>query len=312
MRRVTRSRPATSAAAATGSSMAALKSALNGRVMSSVPPKPTAIAIQRSAPTRSPSTGPARRAMKIGEENPSDEATASGSSTRPERKQVVAATSKAPRARVQRSTSCRLMIGRPDSFSATTNTAITSRPRNSSIWGTVSVAPACLMTASLSDSMTMAASMMPAALKLCVMPLALVRSRERSGQEKAGLMRPASDLAPHLPGHVDHEGELAPLLLLGQQVAFLGGGEAALRAQAELLHRREGAGLLDAREHLVALFQLAELRRHEAQHHALVALRQEPERLEAAGAIAVVLEEVAVVVELAKQDFGHRLVASLR
>src|SRR5581483_2514919 len=44
-----------------------------------------------------------------------------------------------------------------------------------------------------------------------------------------------------------------------EDVAFLGGGEAALRGQRELLQRREFRGLFEAPLDVVALFQLAEL-----------------------------------------------------
>ena len=42
----------------------------------------------------------------------------------------------------------------------------------------------------------------------------------------------------------------------------------------------------------------------------LLALRQEAQRLEAAGAIGVVFEEIAVVVAFAEQVLGDRLVAA--
>ena len=50
----------------------------------------------------------------------------------------------------------------------------------------------------------------------------------------------------------------------------------------------------------------------EADHHALLALGQEAQRLEPAGALGVVLQEIAVVVDAGEQHLGHRLVAALR
>ena len=44
--------------------------------------------------------------------------------------------------------------------------------------------------------------------------------------------------APYLLRHLDAQAQLGPLLLLAQQVAFLRGGEAALRAQRKLLQRQ--------------------------------------------------------------------------
>ena len=52
--------------------------------------------------------------------------------------------------------------------------------------------------------------------------------------------------APHLLGQLYHHAQLRPLLVLGQRVAFLGRGEAALRRQAELIERNVFRGLLDA------------------------------------------------------------------
>ena len=51
-------------------------------------------------------------------------------------------------------------------------------------------------------------------------------------------------LAPNLVRDFDGEAELGPLLLLGQDVAFLGGSKAALRRYRELVERREFARLL--------------------------------------------------------------------
>src|SRR5258705_2601484 len=53
-------------------------------------------------------------------------------------------------------------------------------------------------------------------------------------------------LSPHLVGNFDREAELGPLLLLGQDVAFLGRGEAALRRDRELVEWGEFGSLLEA------------------------------------------------------------------
>ncbi len=71
-------------------------------------------------------------------------------------------------------------------------------------------------------------------------------------------------------------------------------------------------GLLDALLDVGARLQPARLRRDEAEHDDLVALRQEAQRLETAGAVGVVFEEVAVVIALRQQAFRHRLVAAGR
>ena len=79
---------------------------------------------------------------------------------------------------------------------------------------------------------------------------------------------------------------------------------------AELLERRELRRLVDAALDVVLLLQRADLGGDEAEHHDLVALRQEPQRLEAAGAVGVVFQEIAVEVHAAEQPLGDRLVAA--
>ena len=115
--------------------------------------------------------------------------------------------------------------------------------------------------------------------------------------------------APHLVGDLHDHAELRPLLLLGQHVALLARGKAALRRQAKLIERHEFRRLVDAALDLVLGFQRAGLRGDEAEHH-LLALRHEAQRLEAAGAVAVVLHEIAVHVDGVEQHLGHRLVAA--
>src|SRR5690242_21962455 len=90
--------------------------------------------------------------------------------------------------------------------------------------------------------------------------------------------RRGRSLAPDLFRELDAAGELGPLLLLGQQVALLGRGEAALRRQAELLERGELRRLVDAALELVLALQRAGLGGHDAQHHRL-ALRSEERRV---------------------------------
>src|SRR5215472_5526755 len=64
-------------------------------------------------------------------------------------------------------------------------------------------------------------------------------------------------LAPHLVGKLHHHAQLRPLLLLGEHVAFLGGGKAALRRQAELIEACVFGRLLDAALDVALVFQLA-------------------------------------------------------
>src|SRR5262249_28445270 len=94
-------------------------------------------------------------------------------------------------------------------------------------------------------------------------------------------------LSPHLVRQFNDHAKLRPLLVFGQNVAFCGRGEAALRRQAELIERDELRGFFDALRDVRARLEAARLRRYQAEHHDLVPLRQEPQRFEAAGAVGV-------------------------
>src|SRR5262252_5535658 len=69
----------------------------------------------------------------------------------------------------------------------------------------------------------------------------------------------ACSSSPDLVGEFDDHAQFRPLLFLGQDVAFLGRGEAALRRQAELLERSEFARFLDAALDIVLLLECAAL-----------------------------------------------------
>src|SRR5260370_16268788 len=69
----------------------------------------------------------------------------------------------------------------------------------------------------------------------------------------------ACSSSPDLVGEFDDHAQFRPLLLLGQDVAFLGPGEAALRRQAELLGRTEFTRLLDPPFDTVLLLHRAPL-----------------------------------------------------
>src|SRR5919108_2039498 len=112
---------------------------------------------------------------------------------------------------------------------------------------------------------------------------------------------------PHFAGDVGDHPQFRPLLVLGEDIAFLGGGKAALRRETELLERSKFARFVDAAFYIVLLLERAALGGDEAEHHDLVAFRQEAQRLEAAGALGVVLKEVTVIVDFAQQRLRHRL-----
>src|SRR5258708_1415884 len=119
-------------------------------------------------------------------------------------------------------------------------------------------------------------------------------------------------LTPHLVGDLDRKAQLGPLLVLAKDVALLGGGETALRRYRQLLQRREFRRFLQPPLDMVLLFQFADLRGDDADHPDLVALRQKPQRLESAGPIGIVFEEIAVIIGAREHGLRHRLVAAGR
>src|SRR5215475_5997342 len=86
-------------------------------------------------------------------------------------------------------------------------------------------------------------------------------------------------LAPHLLCQRDDHFKLCPLLVFRQNIAFLARGEAALRAQGQLVDIDEPGRLVDTALDVVLRLQLAALGRHQPQHHHL-ALGHEAQRLE--------------------------------
>src|SRR6266481_6661611 len=92
-------------------------------------------------------------------------------------------------------------------------------------------------------------------------------------------------LPPHLIGDIDGKLQLRPLLLFGEDVAFFGRSEAALRRYRKLLQGYEFGGLLQPPLDVVFVLELAEFGGDDADHHDLVAVRKEAQRLEAAGAV---------------------------
>jgi hypothetical protein len=80
---------------------------------------------------------------------------------------------------------------------------------------------------------------------------------------------------PHFVGELHDHSKLRPLLVLGQHVAFLGRGKAALRRQAELIEGDVFGRLVDAALDVVLVLELAELRRNQPEHDLFLALREE-------------------------------------
>src|SRR5215510_13930453 len=107
--------------------------------------------------------------------------------------------------------------------------------------------------------------------------------------------------APDLVSDFNHEVQLRPLFVYGENVAFLRAGEAALRTQAELVERHIGLRIADPPPDVVLALETARLCRHQAEHNLLLAFWNEAQRLEATGAVAVIFEKIAVIVAEVEQ-----------
>src|SRR5581483_10594341 len=116
-----------------------------------------------------------------------------------------------------------------------------------------------------------------------------------------------SQLSPDLAGGLDDEAKLRLLFLDGDGIALEGRGEAALRAQAQLLERDVFGGFVDATLQLVLLFERALLRRDQTQHHHL-SLGHEAQGLEAARACVIIFEEEAIDLEFTEKRSEERRV----
>ncbi len=98
-------------------------------------------------------------------------------------------------------------------------------------------------------------------------------------------------LPPHLVRQFHDHAQLGPLLLLGEHIALFSGRKAALRRQTKLIKRYVFGRFVDAAIDLVLRLQLPALGGDKAKNHLLLVFRQDAQRLEAAGAIGVELEE---------------------
>src|SRR5437879_11186967 len=116
-------------------------------------------------------------------------------------------------------------------------------------------------------------------------------------------------ISPHVGGHLDDARELRLLIGLAERIADDRAGEAALRAQAELLDRREPRSLVDAALEALRAFERGRLARHQSQYHDLAA-RKQPKRRERAGPRRVVFEKIAVRLDPVEQYIRHRVVAA--
>ena len=97
-------------------------------------------------------------------------------------------------------------------------------------------------------------------------------------------------MSPDALGGVDNELELAPLFVVGQEVAFHGGSKATLRAHAKSLHRNVSGGVPYPLSHEVQWFELRFLCRNKSENNKLI-LRHVFQWLKGARARIVVFQQ---------------------
>src|ERR1700692_2722164 len=154
---------------------------------------------------------------------------------------------------------------------------------------TTTLAPSCAINSAMPRPMPRAAPVTMATLPATMFAIALC--------------------PPHLLGDLADHLELRPLVVFGEDIAFFGRGEAALRRKTKLIEVGEPCGFLDAALDGVLGFQRAGLSRHQAKHRAAIFL-QTPQRLKTAGAVGVVFHKIAVHLDLVEQHFLLGLVAA--
>src|SRR5687768_6052122 len=100
---------------------------------------------------------------------------------------------------------------------------------------------------------------------------------------------------PDLPGRLHYRIQLLPHLVFAENFR-IDAAEAALGAQCELLYWEEFARLIDSSLQLIYGLHVGILGRNQAEDSDFIS-RHETQRLEAAGAVAVVLEQDALMFE---------------
>src|SRR5262249_12510365 len=118
--------------------------------------------------------------------------------------------------------------------------------------------------------------------------------------------RPSSLVAPYVAGDLDHELELAPLVVVTEEVAVVAARETALRAHAQVLEGDVARGVVDPPHEIVLALQHRRLRRNQSQHDFLASGNQS-QGLETARPRGVEFEEVAIHVRLVEHRFSDRL-----
>src|ERR1700733_14532977 len=119
----------------------------------------------------------------------------------------------------------------------------------------------------------------------------------------------AETSAPDASRGIGDQLQLCPLLLFGEEIAFGGGSETALRADRKILERDKARSLFDAPREVVGGFELRQFRADQAEDDGF-SLGHEAQRHECSRAVIVVFEQEAVDFERAEQFLSDRIVAA--
>ena len=114
-------------------------------------------------------------------------------------------------------------------------------------------------------------------------------------------------LSPDLSGGLDHQFQLAPLLVLGQQIACFSGCEAALRAERQTLDRDVLGRLVYPTQKIVLGLHHMVFGANQSQHNSLV-VRQKSEWLKPACSFCVVLQQDSTDIKCPEQLLGDGFV----
>src|SRR5262249_48198868 len=110
---------------------------------------------------------------------------------------------------------------------------------------------------------------------------------------------------------LNHQAELGPLFIFGQQIPFRGGGEAALRAESQVLQGNIAGCLLDPSRYLGAILQLGTLGADQAKDNHLP-FGNEAERFECPRTLVVIFQKKTIGFESPKEFFGDRVIPAFR
>src|SRR5581483_6487975 len=119
-----------------------------------------------------------------------------------------------------------------------------------------------------------------------------------------------SVLSPDRSRRLKHDFQLAPLIILGEEVSGQAGGKAALRTDCDLIERDEAPRLIDSSREVAGRFQVGELRADQTENDRR-AFGNEAQRFEATGAIRIILQQDALMAQTGQEPLRNRIIVAL-